>query len=129
MSARSWGDVWNLTLQLMSREPIFLQIVAWLGVALFAVMALDGLRSNFFPRRAPPSKPLEPPGAEPEIVAPPQMIEAEPASLVTNGTLARFAPPKAAFVQQPVHQMVNRPRAFRSSPRQTRVLGTRKPSA
>ncbi len=47
----NWGDVWNLGLSVFAHQNIEVQILIGLGIAFGAVMILEGLRANFFPRR------------------------------------------------------------------------------
>ena len=47
----NWGDVWKLGLSVFAHQDIEVQILIGLAVAFGAVMILEGLRANFFPRR------------------------------------------------------------------------------
>src|ERR1700748_2461852 len=51
MRAHDWKDVWTLFLDWMSHQTIPIQIAIGLGAAFVAVMALEGLRASFFPKR------------------------------------------------------------------------------
>ncbi len=52
-----WGDVWNALIAALAHEPVELRILFWLVVAFLTVMALEGMRSSFAPRRAPKARP------------------------------------------------------------------------
>ena len=129
MSAHSWTDVWKLFLELLSRESIAVQIAAGLGAAFIAVMALEGIRASFFPRRiiegvalraatppAPPSRSAAPVMDDMDIRAGWDPVDAFvfPQAVVTTG-------PRPGA-------MVNASYIRRSSPRHLRVIGARKPS-
>lgn len=60
MSGAGWKDVFDLVVKLVAKEPPFGQIAIGLGAAFSALMFLEGLRANFFPRRCPPSPPQLP---------------------------------------------------------------------
>lgn len=51
MDRAGWMDVWRLALSVASREPAFVQIALVLGVALVAVMCLEGLYASLRPAR------------------------------------------------------------------------------
>jgi hypothetical protein len=58
MSHAGWGDVWNLTLAVVSAQTIPVQILIGLSAAFLAVMVLEGLRASFMPGyRAQPHHP------------------------------------------------------------------------
>ena len=114
MRAHDWTDVWNFFLDWMSHQTIPIQIAIGLGAAFVAVMALEGVRASFFPKRI-----------------------LESAALRNAGALqmsADFAPqeiPQAAWSDEPAAAppvTVNSETARRSSPPQMRILGQRKPS-
>ncbi len=56
-----WGDVWDSLIAALAHEPVELRILFWLVVAFLTVMALEGMRSSFVPRRAPKSRPAPQP--------------------------------------------------------------------
>jgi hypothetical protein len=120
MSTRSWGDLWNLLITLMSREPIFVQIMFWLGLAFLAVMVLEGLRSSFAPKRAIDITPKTPS----EFSEKP--ITLAEAKMHVRPTVREELPQDTFTISQ--HQ-INRPRAFRSTARKMRVLGVSKSSS
>ncbi|HEV2563054.1 MAG TPA: hypothetical protein VGT78_13025 [Rhizomicrobium sp.] len=51
MQTAGWSDVWHLGLVVFSYQSIELQIFIGLMAALSALMIVEGLRANFFPRR------------------------------------------------------------------------------
>lgn len=114
MRAHDWTDVWTLFLDWMSHQTIPIQIAIGLGAAFVAVMALEGIRASFFPKRILESAALRNAGA--------------------LQTPAGFTPqeiPQAAWTDEPVVTppvTVNSETARRSSPPQMRILGQRKPS-
>jgi hypothetical protein len=124
MGSHSWTDVWKLFLDLLSRENIAMQIAIGLGAAFLAVMALEGIRASFFPKRIVESAALR-------SVAPSAASAAAPSA---------SSPPKddmrAAWnlPQEPVAYMplprntVNADQARRSTPQPLRVIGARKPT-
>lgn len=65
MSIAGWKEIWTLFLKMVAAEPPMMQIAIWLGVAFGALMVLEGLRANFFPRRKslPPGIESAPPAA------------------------------------------------------------------
>jgi hypothetical protein len=114
MRAHDWTDVWNFFLDWMSHQTVPIQIAIGLGAAFVAVMALEGVRASFFPKRI-----------------------LESAALRNAGALqmsADFTPqeiPHAAWSDEPAAAppvTVNSETARRSSPPQMRILGQRKPS-
>lgn len=59
MSIAGWKEIWTVFLKMVAAEPPMLQIIIWLGVAFGALMVLEGLRANFFPRRKSPPQRVE----------------------------------------------------------------------
>jgi hypothetical protein len=129
MSAHNWTDVWKLFLDTLSRENIAMQIGVGLGAAFFAVMALEGVRASFFPKRIAEAVALRNVQPVPVTLAPPPQEVAFPAPEQDMRAAAWPAAP-----QQPVGYSllpritVNADTSRRSSPRPLRVIGARKPS-
>jgi hypothetical protein len=124
MGTRSWGGLWHLLIQLMSHEPIFVEIMAWVGVAFLAVMALEGIRSSFFPKRTESAVSTKPTAFQ---AADEPMTLAQAQSQIPV-SIAEESTPQVFTASPTVYQTVSRPRTFRSSPRETRILGARKQS-
>jgi hypothetical protein len=130
MSSHSWTDVWKLFLEKMSGESIVMQIAIGLGVALVAVMVLEGLRASFFPKRILEAVALRNAAAPlaPTPSAPPAMdVKQE------DMRAAWMAPVQPAYAQSLAYARQARitvnPQTYRrSSPQQLRIIGQRKPS-
>jgi len=123
MSTRNWGDLWDLLIALMSREPIFVEIMFWLGVAFLAVMVLEGLRSSFFPKRTTEAAPS---ASAPSIEGADEPMTLAQAQSHIPANMAEESAASVPVASRQIYQTIDRSRVFRSSPRQTRILGTRK---
>ncbi|HUJ04343.1 MAG TPA: hypothetical protein VLW75_11940 [Rhizomicrobium sp.] len=117
MGAGNWSGLWSAFLALLAREPAHVNILAALAAAFLAVMALEGIRSSFFPRRmvAIASKPQ----AENPATGDGDSYQTH-ASAAFEPMLPA-APPRTA-------EKVKRAFPRRSSPAAPRILGVRKPS-
>ena len=123
MSSHNWSDVWKLFLDLLSHESIAIQIAVVLGAAFVAVMALEGIRASFFPKRILEGAALR--SAAPPVAAAP--IAPPPPEEDMRAALWSDAPEPVAYSPLP-RITVNSDTARRSSPRRLRVIGARKPS-
>jgi hypothetical protein len=55
MNSAQWKDVWDLLVRLIAHQAPTVQIAIVLGLAFGALMIVEGLRANFWPRaKAPP---------------------------------------------------------------------------
>lgn len=126
MSSHSWLDVWNLFLELLSRQSIAAQIAAGLGAAFVAVMTLEGLRASFFPKRILKGLALRDAVPAPPACAAPAAEEADIRTAWTPVDVPAFPPaaPANPLLRPPVNAAFVR----RSSPRRMRIIGQRKPS-
>jgi hypothetical protein len=115
MRAHDWTDVWNLFLNWMSHQNIPAQIAIGLGAAFIAVMAVEGIRASFFPKRIVESVALR-------NAAPPPARSASIMPQEEPGAVWSEAPVAAAPVT------VNAEAVRRSGPQRLRVNGPRKPS-
>jgi hypothetical protein len=128
MSSHNWSDVWKLFLDLLSHESVVIQIASGLGAAFVAVMALEGIRASFFPKRILEGAALRsaaPPVAAAPVAPPPPEEEEKEEDM--RAALWSDAPEPAAYSPLP-RITVNSDIARRSSPRHLRVIGARKPS-
>jgi hypothetical protein len=131
MSSHSWLDVWKVFLDVVSREGIAMQIAIVLGTAFVAVMALEGIRASFFPKRIAESVALReaaPPPQPTLSAAPPLPMPAAPAQQDEIRAAWTASPEPLVYTPPPQHVTVNADCARRSSPRRMRVIGQRKPS-
>jgi len=102
MQAASWSDVWHLGLTVFAHQRIELQILIGLGAAFSALMVIEGLRANFFPRRrAEASKPA----TAPESV----VIEPQP--------IHQAMPPMRSFAVTQPQRMARNPKRSVARPR------------
>ncbi len=126
MSSHSWLDVWKLFLDLLSRENTAVQIAIGLGAAFVAVMALEGIRASFFPKRILESAALR--GAAPP---PPPALSVVPQEQGEDMRAAAWNPApevEPIFYTPLPPATVNTGFARRSGPAQLRIIGARKPS-
>jgi hypothetical protein len=115
MRAHDWTDVWNLFLDWMSHQTVPAQIAIGLGTAFIAVMAVEGVRASFFPKRILKSVALR---------------NAEPAP-TRSASIAPQEESHAIWSEVPVNAApvtVNAEAVRRSGPQRLRVNGPRKPS-
>ena len=120
MSSHSWADVWKVFLDMLSRESIAMQIAIGLGVAFFAVMALEGIRASFFPKRILARVALR------EAATLPPSVSAAP--VPQEDIRAAWTAPVEPMTYAPPRLTVNSSHVRRSSPQRMRVIGQRKPS-
>jgi hypothetical protein len=131
MSSHSWSDVWKLFLDLLSHESVAIQIAMGLGAAFVAVMALEGIRASFFPKRILEGAALR--NAAPPAAAAPIAVVAEPIAAPPSPEqdmrAALWSDAPEPVIYSPLPRItVNSDTARRSSPRRLRVIGARKPS-
>ena len=121
MILSEWKAVLDTAVSVFSREPIELQLAIGLTVSFLTLMMLEGIRANFFARRAEaPAAPAKPaPTPAPVVAAEPPpppvqtlaMLPASPASAPPSAP-RRAAPPRKTM---PVNRKRDtaRPLAYR----------------
>jgi hypothetical protein len=79
-----WSDVWTMALAVFSHQRIEVQILIGLLAAFAALMVIEGLRANFFPRRRAEAAIAEPEeqivfiSREPPQAAAPEIAPVQP---------------------------------------------------
>jgi hypothetical protein len=133
MSSHSWLDIWKLFLDVLSHEAIAMQIAVGLGTAFFAVMALEGIRASFFPKRIAERVALRAaavPVAVQEEAAAPQIEQPDiraAAVQVENPAPVQTVYERPARLASGPAFTVNPGLSRRSSPQRLRVIGQQKP--
>jgi len=112
-----WSVLWSTFLAQMAREPVQVNILLVLAMAFIAVMAIEGIRSSFFPRRTVATMPK--PQAESDTTGDSDSHSAHAAASLEPMPLAAPRAPAAE---------VKRVFPRRSSPPLPRILRVRKPS-
>jgi hypothetical protein len=127
MRTHSWLDVWNLFLEVISHESIPVQIFSGLAVALIGVMALEGLRASFFPKRIADGVALRRPAPLPPSDKPMAFTETPTMMEPALEYITPSVPSSPEYVARPVLAAVNTGNLRRrSSPQPLRI--SRKPS-
>lgn len=119
MNVSEWGHLWGAATVLFGHEPMEFRVAMVLAAAFTALMAVEGLRASFIPRRTrsmpqpviTPSHPIAAPVLEP----PPQRDASTKVLVAVPGDAAQhlYAPARK-FVQQNRKRETSKPRAHRN---------------